>query len=135
MLSLQLSACSLQLLLAVLEGLLKAVVPVQVHPGDDVRQLGGLVKDHYCVVQRHVHVWQLPVILGCTAEWQLPCQPNTAHYMQPVLARLPVHAQDEICCGTVLARPTGTDTSAALLVQQVQHYSCHARQGCCDCMG
>ena len=40
-----------------LVSLFKGGVSVQVHPGDDVCQLGGLVKDYDCVVQGHVHVW------------------------------------------------------------------------------
>ena len=43
-------------------------------PGDDVCQLGGLVKDYDCVVQGHMHVWQFSVVCGCMVERQFACR-------------------------------------------------------------
>ena len=93
-------------------------MPVQVHPGDDVCQLSGLVKDHHGVVQGHVHVGQLPVVRGCMAEWKLSCEPNTAHLMQPVLASLTVGCQDEACCAC------DTDVIMCLQDRLGPHISC-----------
>ena len=70
MLVLNFAAGSAQLFLAMLVRFLKGCMSVQVYPGDDISQLGGLVKHNDCVVESHVHVWQLPVIWGRVTEGQ-----------------------------------------------------------------
>ena len=67
-----------KLLAPMLVGCLQGVVLVCVHPGDDVGQLGGLVKHQYRVVQSQVHVGELAVVFGGILEGELACTASQA---------------------------------------------------------
>ena len=47
--------------------------PPPAHPGDDVGELGGVVKHHHIVVQGQVDVGQAAVVLGGLLKRQLAC--------------------------------------------------------------
>ena len=53
--------------------LLDAVVVVDVHPRNDVRQLCGVVEHNDVIIERQMHVRQAPIIKRRPAEWQLAC--------------------------------------------------------------